>query len=1212
MLESWIMMELKKRMIKNSDFKLRTVQLIMLGIIIISSLIFLNSHSQILDMKDEVQVWGMAFTTKGIDWSPYMEQNSLLSFGYSLFLVPIITLFHSAGAVYKISIILNICFLCVAYILSLYVFYNMLPQVNKMKLTIISLFMALCPGLVIIKSLALPYLLIMVVFWMILALFISLFKKSESWKIVCIAFLLAFGVWIHALMIAVIIATIPFILLLVKRKIFTEYQAIFLGVIVLFLLAIGVIIEFLWNNRIYQDSGNIINSSLYTLFNSIIKAWDNGALVFVQSILGKIYALSLNTLLIFMPGVSYIIKYFNKKEWKDIENRFSLIIFYVSIITIMMILISTFYYMNDTGSDGIFNVQILQVIVTPIIILGLYNIVIMNRWKRNIACYFLSLLLLSIVLQESIKTLDYNNTNPYILGIFNIFMSSSNNNYYDQNNIILFIILIIVIICTVFYKCDLKKNIYLIFFKSLAVGLALISCLMLAGLMETNTIVSKNNYYQKSQAEITSLIKTADDNANIYYLKSGKSVDKDLPGIQFLLYDRQLDVINKNEMYKYNSIKQPYFLITATYSKDFYSLINKKDILDIAGGYSLFTEKNGVLIDPTVNELKNRMFNILDFEENQLKLAPGTYEMFIQLQVDINEWNGKGSIEIKSGNTTIGKEKILKEDIINNQVNLAVKFSNYKVMGNINIEATSPKGEKIKINNAIYHKISNKYTLAIDKPDSLNKMVQLLESEKKEEGEMQNICFVKGVLSEKYDLSFIQSIFSSYKFMIADDPDDVEADYFLFDINDRNILDYMDQYSMIYYNDYFVLMIKNSKKDFYNANIISEGKKINLENILTDEKGEKKYDKPIKFMSGNYIYSFELEKKINTVNTKKLGSIQIYNKDKMIAEKEIYNSEFDENGKSIFEVPIASKDKLTSLSYKIVSVNDSTLKCKPMSLEIVSNKFLVGYDSPDKLEDFSNVIKKTEKETKIHFVGNYSDKYLEATSIEYLEGLWPNKSIDILTIDDLKTQNDDSYLLLYNFNSSNLDIANNYTLIAQNGNYTLWVKNYSSLMINHLENDGKILTIDGKVPINILNTFDNNKKNMIENLSEGKYKLTLQVTKKNLEKDYQSLIRISSLKSDKQIESEIDDAIEESIDLGLMQESSKSDENIREEVRDGMNKEILYVTYDIEDKLFELSDSVIVNIDVDINDSTVKTLEANLYNVNCEIDLEWLWIQKIN
>ncbi|WP_047833123.1 hypothetical protein [Robinsoniella sp. RHS] len=155
-------------------------------------------------------------------------------------------------------------------------------------------------------------------------------------------------------MIAVIIATIPFILLLVKRKIFTEYQAIFLGVIVLFLLAIGVIIEFLWNNRIYQDSGNIINSSLYTLFNSIIKAWDNGALVFVQSILGKIYALSLNTLLIFMPGVSYIIKYFNKKEWKDIENRSSLIIFYVSIITIMMILISTFYYMNDTGSDGIF------------------------------------------------------------------------------------------------------------------------------------------------------------------------------------------------------------------------------------------------------------------------------------------------------------------------------------------------------------------------------------------------------------------------------------------------------------------------------------------------------------------------------------------------------------------------------------------------------------------------------------------------------------------------------------------------------------------------------------------------------------------------------------------------------------------------------------------------------------------------------------------
>ncbi|KLU72129.1 MAG: hypothetical protein RHS_2214 [Robinsoniella sp. RHS] len=55
-----------------------------------------------------------------------------------------------------------------------------------------------------------------------------------------------------------------------------------------------------------------------------------------------------------MPGVSYIIKYFNKKEWKDIENRSSLIIFYVSIITIMMILISTFYYMNDTGSDGIF------------------------------------------------------------------------------------------------------------------------------------------------------------------------------------------------------------------------------------------------------------------------------------------------------------------------------------------------------------------------------------------------------------------------------------------------------------------------------------------------------------------------------------------------------------------------------------------------------------------------------------------------------------------------------------------------------------------------------------------------------------------------------------------------------------------------------------------------------------------------------------------
>lgn len=1200
-------------MIKNTDIKLRTVQLIMLGIIIISSLIFLSSHSQILDMKDEVQVWGMAFTAKGIDWSPYMEQNSLLSFGYSLFLVPIITLFHSAGAVYKISIILNICFLCMAYVLSLYVFYNILPQVNKINLTIISLFMALCPGLVIIRSLSLPYLLIMVVFWMILALFISFFKKSNSWKIVSIGFLLAFGVWTHALMIAVVIATIPFILLLVKRKIFNEYQAILLGVIVLLLIAIGVIIELSWNNRIYQDSGNVITGSLYTLLNSIIKAWDNGgALVFVQSILGKIYALSINTILIFIPGVSYIIKYFKKKEWNDIENRPSLIIFYVAVITVIMILISTFYYMNDLGSDGIFNVQVLQVIVTPIIILGLYNIVIMNRWKRNLASYFLSIFLLAVALQEPLKTLDNNNSNPYILGIFNIFMSNSNNNYYDQNNLVLFIIFIILIVCTILYKCNFNKYILLMIFKSIGIMLALISCLMLDGLIESNAIVSKNNYYHNSQAEITSLIKTVDKNAKLYYLNSGKSVDKDIAGIQFLLFDRQIDVVNKNEVYKYNSFNEPYYLITATYSKDLYSLINKIEILDIAGGYSLFTEKNGELIDPTVNELKNRMFNLLDFKDNQLKIAPGTYEMFIQLQVDINEWDGNGSIEIKSGSSTIGQEKILVKDIINNQVNLAVKFSSYKVMGDINIEATSPKGEKLKVNNAIYHKISNKHTLAVDKPDSFNKIINLVDSAKKEASNLNNICFVKGKLSEKYDLSFVQSIWKNYNFMIADDPDDVQADYFIFNINDRNILEYMNDYSMIYYNDYFALMIRNSNKESYSQNIISEGNKINLVNILTNEKGVIKYDKPIKFMSGNYIYSFELEKQSSVVDDKLIGSLLIYNKDKIIAEKEIYNFDFDDNGKSIFEVPISSKEKFTSLSYKISTSNDIMLKAKPLSLEIVSDKFLVGYDAEDKLESFKDIIQKSEKGTKLHFVGNYSDKYLENISLEYLKGICPNKNVDILTIDDVKSLNDDSYLILYNFNSTNLEIANKYTMIAQNGKYTLWLKSYGSLMIDHIEDGGRVLTIDGEVPINTLKTLNNKKKNVLENLSEGKYKLSLQLTKKNLEKDYQSLIKISSIKSDKQIEYEIDQAIEESINLGIMQESSIYNDEIRNEVRNGMSKETLYVTYNIEDKMFEHGDSVIVNIDVNITDSTVKSLEANLYNVNCDIDLNWLWIKKIN
>lgn len=86
--------------------------------ILFTSLWPIRHLDQITTLGEEKQYWGATMSLLGQNWSYYMEGEMLISYGYSLILLPICFFIKNASFAYKVAFILNGCFWVLAYLCS--------------------------------------------------------------------------------------------------------------------------------------------------------------------------------------------------------------------------------------------------------------------------------------------------------------------------------------------------------------------------------------------------------------------------------------------------------------------------------------------------------------------------------------------------------------------------------------------------------------------------------------------------------------------------------------------------------------------------------------------------------------------------------------------------------------------------------------------------------------------------------------------------------------------------------------------------------------------------------------------------------------------------------------------------------------------------------------------------------------------------------------
>lgn len=283
-----------------------------IAIIIIASICLINiaelSYPAVLN--DEFGYWANAASFAGYDWKALISETPYYSWGYSLWLVPIITLFPQK-LWYKAAIIMNVIFLISSYVLCYKFGRKIFSKVKKELIVIVALTVTLYPSNIIYAQQTWSETLLYFLMWLVAY---SIACLDEEFSYICFimtALLLGYMYIVHARSIGVVlIGFIALLFIAIKHE--KKWWLIAVPIIIFFVLnEFNDVIKNYLITEFYGNSSasNLNNVSLDTsTFQNYLMRFMNNIGLFIISLVGKWTYLMLATGMSIVLGIGCVLR----------------------------------------------------------------------------------------------------------------------------------------------------------------------------------------------------------------------------------------------------------------------------------------------------------------------------------------------------------------------------------------------------------------------------------------------------------------------------------------------------------------------------------------------------------------------------------------------------------------------------------------------------------------------------------------------------------------------------------------------------------------------------------------------------------------------------------------------------------------------------------------------------------------------------------------
>lgn len=682
-------------------------------------------------LDDEFGYWGNAAYFTGLDWSGVASNINYYSYGYSIILIPLFWIFDNPIVMYKASIILNCILLCGSFLLC----YNIAKKlskddINKYVLILISFTISMYPAYIVQSNVAWSECALIFFYWLVVYLFTLINEKSKPITLFTLGFICTYLYIIHQRTIGILISIIIVIVFMkVTNKInLKQLYYFFIGVLIL--LVVHIIIKSNIQSNLYLASNHIVNNDFSGQITKLKKLFTlNGFINFNWIYFCQLFYFGQATFLISFISILELIKnlvflsksYISLKDIRVINNSKTTYIYLFLILSLVSTsAISSLFMINPSRIDHILYGRYNEMIIGPIVLIGLLSIINSNRIKineiLNIIFYFILLTVITNLVLNSYGLESNNFINAS--GLF--FKPVSFNNYNVFTSALISIIGFLII--NISFAISLRGLKYLMINITLF-GISYIF-FMTANPFVEKYIVSPN-IVRADNIDIANYIIDNDENLPIYFLLSNdfmRNIHKDFH--QFLLKDYKIICINENEV---NSIKDKGYLIVTEFNKAL-NFLDKYRYCISANESFLLVEKNS---------LTNTNNSYIDFEGLNISLSSfysqnakkedgiqgigvkgffmygpyididsGEYKIVVELEyVNSNKFElGFVDIVTDEGENLFFKQEIDKDDFNNKNYNVEAHINVENYTEGLEIRAYSYENSQFKVNKVYINK----------------------------------------------------------------------------------------------------------------------------------------------------------------------------------------------------------------------------------------------------------------------------------------------------------------------------------------------------------------------------------------------------------------------------------------------------------------------------------------------------------------------------
>lgn len=1249
------------------------IQALSLVLLMIPVLYTVTGTGIISNIGYEDVYWERARYLLGQGGATLYDGSSLCSLGYSLVLVPICAVFKSPYAAYKAAVLLNGVFLCGSYVMSVMAARRFFPKEKASFLSAACFFAAITPALSTVKSFTGPKMIVLFLIWTSVYCMVGLYESYQRRSLFLLAGCMILLPFFQIGLVGFDLAVIVCLGFQVSRKKLDETVWLKLVLAVLIGIAVGNVAErfVLYGFTEAFELEVLPSSSLEVYLDGLRAGWEKGYFSgLFSALIGKIYVLLVNSLLICAPAVWYFIK---KRSWK--LRKKTDCIFYMFL---FQLILTALFDNSRSVSVGLTSLSGIEVCAPLLVLVGIIYINHTTEWSKELIGSLLITCVSAIVtagVYQKNNIGQISNTNNGILLLFQNWGMNATAVVYCAACLVILLAMLL-LFCV---KADTKRKADKVL-RAAGVSGFFTVCFVMGILVYRHTAVKFSEGSLQKTAPVASILSGIAETEECFYYANG-GLEKELAILQSLLPQRKIRIVEndrreQNEFFEMVDEEKCSPVIISKTGKQltegtFADELPEYRMAYTTGHYAVWA-KRGSEVETQINQnVSQRMEELLlhssvedgaeetfsdeeveeleseaQTEESQTSdlveeepipeeieterpamkepsktvtfgtktmLAPGTYRMEIYFGSIENVSGKSGEIKLSHSDGTLVTKKLSEAVLNDGNGMVSVEFSNADIMRSFKVQLKGSIAANAEVDHVYYWKTSPAYTVGLNGGNTTSDVCTAIQELDELCGKKGSVAYIASDAQNADDLSMrcFEERLPDYDIQITtrDKAESTGADYLIGVTSSHSYYHAMEQYSVIQRGKYYTVLIRNDS-NAYEKYLENGGKFLSYEKLLTadafiDEKksdGKRKKDRDtIELEAGSYVYYLDVVQLTrNVLPHGVIGSVQFFDEEKkeLLAELEIEDTDllYDADGKTYLRLPLVLREKCSSLSCTLKTGSDLKMEYSLRGIELAAEKYQFGQEEQE-IGELCEIVNSVPEAQKL-FVVQTLDQINEAKSgFAYLEENMPSVQIETITYDEANDTLTDAFLLTRGLSENYLRLLGKYNIIGQAGQYTLLVRSEGTLAQTaeqqgyHALNNGRKITFESLALASGVSEEDGT----VVKLPKAVYNITLKLNADEIEPDDTVEVYLMCDKSEKAVEKEIKELIEQ----GYTKREAK------EEVE--LQAECAQATY--EGYRFDEDDNIVTTMRTN-KERTLQNLAIDAFSWHgCEIEGEILWVE---